>query len=244
MNNEEYINWILDNVKGIERDRYIRIEMGKATPEEIKHVFINKMIKLRRIVIQNYKTIEKIVGYKRTHQKNYEYLEKIGDIVRAAETHLKIADINNLIIDCKDSICDCGKWFQYILRQDLLTEHEACQLFNINWKTFQDAKEEYLKMDETNSDHIVYSVIVVMASEYRERKGRMKDWLDCPRYEMPIYWAMHEYMMDATKDNEEFHEAAFKKFKEIFGDIPTYHAVKDLEGNIIEIVKDEEDIND
>lgn len=244
MDNKKLINYVLDNYSGVRGSRMLKIAAGQLKSEdtEFKQYIINELVRYRRPIIENYKTIEKVAGYRKIHKRKYDYLESIGDIAKAAETHLKIADINNLISSCKDIIADIGKFIADTLRFDLLTEHEACQIFNINWKTWQDNKKMFLELDEREENHLVYSIIVVCGPEYRHRKGRSKDWYDCPNYEMPIYWSIHEYMMREMKDNKEFHNATNKAFKEIFGDIPTYHVVKDLEGRVIDIIEDEEDL--
>lgn len=249
MNKKELINYVLDNYSGVRGSRMLKIVAGQLKSEdtEFKQYIINELVRYRRSIIENYKTIERVAGYRKIHQKKYDYLESIGDIAGAAETHLKIADINVLINSCEDVISDIGKFTADILKFELLTEHEACQVFNINWKTWQEKKERYLNLRnkcKEKVEHLVYSVIAICGPEYRLRKGRAKEWYDCPNYEMPIYWAMHEYMMKEMENNEEFQVATTKAFKELFPGVRTCRVVKDLEGRVVDVIEEKEGLND
>ncbi len=234
------INFILDNYKGVRRDRNLRIISGqlKSTDKEFKKHILNELVYARRDIIKNYRTIETCVEYRKIHSKNYKYFEEVGDITNVAETHIKIAEIDKLISDIKSVISIYGGYIMDILRFDMLSDHEACQVFNINYKTFQDDKKRYLNISEGNEEHLVYKVISICGPEYRQCKGRAKEYYDCPNSEMPVYWAMNEHIRQEMKDNKEFHEATYKAFKEIFPELKTYKTVKDLEGNIIKVIED------
>ena len=241
MNTENAIDYILDNLKGLRRDRALKIVTGQTTEAETKQYIINEFVRYRMEIIRTYRVIEELRDIKSISNKKYKHYESTGDIVHAAENHIKIFKINNDLKALRKCVGVFGARIIYFLKLNVLTEHEACQLFNINYKTFQNAKNEYSKVlekdnkDISNDEHLIYSVIAVCAPEYRHRRGRLKEWLDCPYSEMPIYWAIHEYMLQKMQDNEEFKEASDKAFKECFPGVKTYRAIKDLEGNIIKI---------
>lgn len=244
--NNEFVDFILDTFHGARRDRALKLATGqiKSTDPEFKKFIMNELVIIRRSIIKQYKKVEWLAEYRKEYSKRYKQFEKAGDIVEAAETHIKIAEINGYIKEIEGLIASYGSYVSDVLRFDLLTEHEACQLFNINYKTFQDEKKNYLAIEKKangNNGHLVYSVIAVCAPEYRHRKGRAKEWIDCPNSEVPIYWAMHEHIKQEMKDNEEFKAATNKAFKECFPGLKTYRAVKDLEGNVVKVIEDKKE---
>jgi hypothetical protein len=234
------INFILDNYKGLRRDRNLRIASGqlKNSDPEFKHHILNELVYARREIIKYFQLIETLYEYRKIHSKNYKCFEKAGEISNAAETHIKIAEINKMIGDITNVIASYGGYVIDVLRFDMLSDHEVCQIFNINYKTFKDRKKHYFEICGDKEEHIVYLVLSVCGPEYRHRRGRAKGIYDCLDSEMPIYWAMHKHIMQEMKNNEEFNEAINKVFKEIFPEIKTYKAVKDLEGNVMRVVED------
>lgn len=229
------INFILDNYKGIRRNRALRIAAGelKTTDEEFKNFLFNELVRAKMSIITQYKNIEELTEWEHILVNRYKYFEGNGDMVQAAKTHLKIAEIKNLISKLEKLIASYGGFVANMLRGNLLTEHEACQLFNINWEEFKDRKQHYLEVCGEKKEHIVYLVIAITGCEYRWRKGREKSYFDCPQYEMPMFWAIHEYIMQEMKDNKDFHESTNKMFKELFPKVKTYKQSTDLEGNVL-----------
>jgi hypothetical protein len=240
--NKTSIDYILDNYKGIRRDRALKVVTGqlKSDDKELKQFVLNELVRCRREIVQAYEMIEIANDEISNLRKEYKECASKGDIVGAAETQLIISDIENSRGEIKATIISKGKLIRGLLKAEVITEHEACQVFNINHKTCAIEKESLYKMDTSKEDYSVFDVIVITGCEYRHRKGRAKEFYDCPHSEMPIYWAIHEYTMDAMNDNKEFQEASDKAFKRIFPEVKTYTAVKDLEGNVIKIVEDEE----
>jgi len=239
------INFILDNYAGTRRDRALKLESGllKRGDQEFNQYIKNELFRSRRIIIKNFMQIERISEYKKGHLSNLKCYQRIGDIVNAAETQLHISNLDIIKNETIESIATLGKLFADILRSDVLTEHEICQILNINAKTWDRCKTRYMRMrqDEWKAEannYLNYSIIAVTGPEYRERRGRMKYIFDCPDYEMPIYWAMHIYMIEAMKENKEFQKATREKLKEFWPEIKTYKVAKDAEGNVIKMVEE------
>lgn len=234
------INIILDNCKGIRRDRALRVELGqlKESDDEFKKYIKNELVRARRIVIAFYNYIESLYELRMMEDKKYKHFESINDPVNRAETYLKISEINNTINDKLKIISDMGNFFIAVLRSNILEEHDLCQIFNINWRTFQDKKHEYIEQFG-KEEHLTYKVISVTGVEYRDRKGRDKEFYDCHRSEMPLYWSMFEHIMREIEDNKELNKATDERFKELFPDIKTCRVFEDLEGNIVKIVEEE-----
>lgn len=184
--------------------------------------------------------MDKLYECKKIYDNDYEHFESSNDAVRRAETYLEISEINNLIEDISKHIANLGEIFIEILNLNILSEHDVCQLLNINWKTFQDKKQRY-KNKFGEKDNLTYKIVSVAGAEYRDGKGKLKDIYDCHEYEMPIYWAIGDRIMQEMDNNEEFHKSVRQGIKKFFPGIKTYKAVKDLEGNIVKVVEEKEE---
>lgn len=238
------INFVLDNFKGKRRDRALGILTGTINEDskEYKNYFKCELIRARKLAIKNFKTLEELYKIRYETSKTYKAFEKSDDIVRAAEIQLNLSEIDSTIKEAENIISDLGELFISILSTDMLTEHEALQIFNINSRTWQKNKIRYLEgNNERNSINLVYKLISVTGVEYRRRKGDMKDIYDCDRHEMPVYWAISERILSELENNSELKKAARKKIDELFPGIRKYNAIKDLEGNIVRIEEIKED---
>lgn len=233
------IDFILDNYKGKRRERALKVALNKlkTTDIEFKKYALNELVRFRWSLIKNYKSIELLHEYIRITEREYKKSKREGDIVKSAEVQLYISDVQRLIKDVKEIVASYGGIIASFLRFNILSEHEVCQVFNINHKVWEKQKSRYMSIS-TNKENLVYSIIAITGVEYRKLRGRKKGYYDCPDYEMPVYWGMHEYMMHEMRNNEEFHKATTKAFKELFPKIKTYTAVKDLEGNIVKLLED------
>ncbi len=240
---DKLYDFVLDNFKGKRKDRALRFLSGqlKHGDPELKKYLSCEAARARRAVMGSYKMIELCEDHKREYQEVFNQYKAISNVVDAAELHLILAQLDEDIESEKKQIAFCGRHLSNILQNDVLTEHEACQLFNINEKTWEECRQRYydLMKDKRKPAHPVYSIITVAGAEYRERKGRAKGFYDCPEYEMPVYWAIHEHIYSEMKGNKELNAAAFQKFKELWPEIKTYRAIKDMEGNIISTEEDE-----
>lgn len=236
-------DFIMDNYKGIKRDRALKIatnQLGKGDKEYCQYMK-NELVTFRRSIIKYYKTIEKLSKYREEHMKDLKFWQENRNIIKEAETQLIISEIDEVIQGNRSLIARMGGLVAHILGLNILSEHEVCQLFNINAMTWKKKRGEFLSNCEgkQESDNLISSVIVIKGPEYRALKCREKGVYDCPDYEMPIYWAMHEEAIEHMRTNEEFREAAREKFKQLYPDLKSYKVVKDLEGNIIEVIENE-----
>ncbi|MFL0198690.1 hypothetical protein ACJDU8_24500 [Clostridium sp. WILCCON 0269] len=234
------IERILDTYKStVRQNRILRIKSGelKRTDPEWKQYIKNEFVRDRWIVIALYKRIDELLECKRIYDNDYIYFEKINDVVKRAEIYLQISEINKTIECISKHIANFGKFFIDILTLNILSEHDVCQLLNINCQTFQNRKRRYKnKFGEKNN--LTLKIVSVTGAEYRYRKGKLKGIYDCYEYEMPVYWAVDECMLQEMDNNKEFGEAAGEIFKSIFSDVNTYSAVMDLEGNVIKVVEE------
>ncbi|ADK13136.1 MULTISPECIES: hypothetical protein [Clostridium] len=239
--NDDSINYVLDNYKGVRRDRALKIISGqlKETDLEFKQYVKNELVRDRKTIIEQYKNIEGLHEVRKACEREYKYYEKINDVVNKAEFQLNISEVDKLAKEILRIIATLGEHFIDVLSLNILEEHDVCQLLNINWKIFKNNKQAYIKQFG-EKDKLVYKVISVMGPEYRYRKGRMKEIYDCPKYEMPVYWAMNERIMQEVDNNKELKKLADEAFEKLFPDVKTYRVVKDLEGNVIKVVEETE----
>lgn len=213
-------------------------EIG-SQDKDLKSYTFSQIIRVKMAVSAIFKEIESVGEYRNKCQKLYKEFEDSGDIVGAAGMHLEIKDFQDIINVYKKQIATIGRFLIDILHCDIFTEHEMCQLLNINWITWQKEKESYIKQFGEEED-LIYHITAVTGPEYRHRRGRMKDWYDCPRYEMPVYWSIHEAISQRMDEDEEFKKATDKKFKELFPDFKWYRGITDLEGNLIGLLEEKE----
>jgi hypothetical protein len=234
------IERILDTYKSnVTQSRILRIKSGqlKQTDPEWKLYIKNELIRSRWIVIALYKNIDELLEIKKTYDSYYKYFEKINDVVKKAEIYLQISEINKLVEDISKHIGSLGKFFIDVLNSNILSEHDVCQLFSINFRTFQNKKQRY-KNAFGEKDNLTFKIVSVTGAEYRYRRGKRKGIYDCHEYEMPVYWAVDECILQEMDNNKEFAEAADKVFKSIFSGVKTYRAVTDLEGNVIKVLEE------
>lgn len=234
------IERILNTCKSAARqDRDSKIKSGQLnlTDPEGKQYVKNELVRARWIIIELYKHMNNLYECKRICDNDYKYFESINDPVRRAEAYLKISEINSLIENSSKYISNLGELFIEVLNWNILSEHDVCQLFNINWKTFQSRKQRY-KNNFKEKDNLIFKTISIAGAEYRDRKGRAKGIYDCDEYEMPVYWAIGDRIMQEIDINKDVKEKVRKGIKEFFPSIKTYRTIEDLEGNIIRIVAD------
>lgn len=240
---QKVINNILDNMKGIRRDRALKFVTGKLKygDPELQLYINNELIRRKRIVINEFKTLEDFYKQRERLKVLEKSFHESGNIIQESEAITIEGEIKEIIDNIKNSIVDMGKFFTTILSDEkLINDNAACAIFNINAKTWVNKKREYIEQFN-EKDKLVYKLLTVCGVEYRNRRGRAKDWYDCSQWEMPVYWSVSEFMFREIDKNKDLKNATRKTFKKVFGDIPTCRVVKDLEGNIISVIPNDKD---
>ena len=94
---------------------------------------------------------------------------------------------------------------------------------------------DFIERKETGTDSITESYIIHHA-EYRWRKGRSKDFVDCPNWEMPLFNCISDYMLEEIHKNSEASNKMSNVFEEMFGEALTT-VTFDSNGNVAGIEK-------
>jgi len=83
-----------------------------------------------------------------------------------------------------------------------------------------------------NGQKSITDSFIIHHIEYRWKKGRCKDFVDCPEWEMPLFNCVSAYMWKAINSNSKAKADMDNFFEEIFEDAMIY-TVLDSNGNII-----------
>lgn len=217
-----------------EFERWIRINKNAAEGNDriaISNGLINLKFKLKNI----YKNLDE--WYKeRKRTKRILDLEYIDKSTR--KEYLDYSnEIEKLIENYKSQINSLG--FVLInLYEPMLDRYfnkrEIAQLIGGSYEQIKRIDEWYEKR-ETGTMSISNSYII-HHGEYRWRKGRYKDFIDCPNYEMPLFNCMSDYMWKSINDDPKARVEMNNKFEEMFSD-SMVNATIDEKGNVIAVEK-------
>lgn len=114
------------------------------------------------------------------------------------------------------------------------TEHEIIQIIGGSYEQAKRIKE-WRDKNETGNMLLTESLIMHHV-EYRWRKGRGKDYLTCPRWEMPLFECVSSYVWDVINSDPKAKADMDKVFEDIFGEAMVY-TTTDSQGNIISTEK-------
>ena len=224
---------MLEEKPGIETERYIRMLKGEMQENDRLYIS-NKLIKTKRSLIKQYKKLDhyyleiraakRIIESEAADKYKIEsetYIESIGKIV---------SEIEDYIMSCGDVIINA-----YIpLIDKYFSESEIIQLLSGSYSQAKRIREFYNKK-ETGTRSLTDSFIIHHV-EYRRRKGRDKDFIDCPDWEMPLFNCISTYMWKAINENPKARADMDKFQEEMFGDAMVY-TTTDSQGNIMEAEK-------
>lgn len=205
-----------------------------------KAVICNSLLHYKKMLKDLFSNLE--YCYKARHglQMRHEWLMECGEVKRATEKLLLLNDVKRLIKDNKKHVVSIGTTLIHATRFFDLSVNEVCTILGANELEGQRLYKEYQENEKhKNTFETFLEYAVHRGLEYRNRKGRTKDIYDCPKHEMPFYWAVNEVIFDAIDNSEEFKEKMRNYFKNELG-LTMYRTVEDLEGNVIDIVKDGE----
>ncbi|CAI3564164.1 hypothetical protein CNEO2_1980001 [Clostridium neonatale] len=158
----------------------------------------------------------------RRFKEDYKnYLEELNQYRDSANSYLM--DCGATIIDSFVPMLD--KYF---------TEHEIIQIIGGSYEQAKRIKE-WRDKNETGNMLLTESLIMHHV-EYRWRKGRGKDYLTCPRWEMPLFECVSSYVWDVINSDPKAKADMDKVFEDIFGEAMVY-TTTDSQGNIISTEK-------
>lgn len=215
-------------------ERWVRISKNAAKGNDrlaISNGFINLKFKLKDI----YKNLDKYYEERKKvkNELNLDYIDK--------NTKKKYLDYSNcidkLIENYKVQLNSLGFVLinLYVPMLDkYFNKKEIVQLIGGSYEQIKRI-DEWQDKKETGTRSIVEAYII-HHGEYRWRKGRSKDFIDCPDWEMPLFWCMSDHMHKAIKENPKLSNEMDKQFEEMFSDC-IVDATIDEKGNVIAVEK-------
>ena len=232
---EKQIDEMLKERPGLQTERLIRLLKGGDLKDDRLYIS-NGLVKLKFGIRKVYKELDdfyipeinrvrKILEDKklsRRFKEDYKnYLEELNQYRDSANSYLM--DCGATIIDSFVPMLD--KYF---------TEHEIIQIIGGSYEQAKRIKE-WRDKNETGNMLLTESLIMHHV-EYRWRKGRGKDYLTCPRWEMPLFECVSSYVWDVINSDPKAKADMDKVFEDIFGEAMVY-TTTDLQGNIISTEK-------
>ena len=232
---EKQIDEMLKERPGLQTERLIRLLKGGDLKDDRLYIS-NGLVKLKFGIRKVYKELDdfyipeinrvrKILEDKklsRRFKEDYKnYLEELNQYRDSANSYLM--DCGATIIDSFVPMLD--KYF---------TEHEIIQIIGGSYEQAKRIKE-WRDKNETGNMLLTESLIMHHV-EYRWRKGRGKDYLTCPRLEMPLFECVSSYVWDVINSDPKAKADMDKVFEDIFGEAMVY-TTTDSQGNIISTEK-------
>ena len=182
---------------------------------ELRKIYLN-LDKLQ----QNRRDIKRLLGNDadKLHQEFYnDYLNNLNDYIKNLEK--MIFHYGGMIVNFYIPMLD--KYF---------SEHEIIQIIGGSYEQCKRIKKFYDKHN-TGTRSLTDSLII-HHGEYRWRRGLSKDFIDCPRWEMPLFECVTKYMWQAINNNPKASVDLDNVFEDMFGDAMS-HITTDNQGNII-----------
>ena len=188
----QYVNKRITNQ--FQRDRFIRVEVNNTVEGDDILYFSNCLVKYKFNLRNNYNLIHRY----------YNVIKKYKSILEIKWlTDDKKQEIDATIEKCRKSIKDLnevniniGEIINNYLAESItkhFSDHEIRQLIGGSHEQCERIRK-YIDKKETGTSNRFVSYIM-HHGEYRCKKGRSKDFIDCSDSEMPLFHAMEEYMM-------------------------------------------------
>ncbi|WP_291651332.1 hypothetical protein [Clostridium sp.] len=211
-------------------NRWVRINKNVAEGND-RIAISNNFLKLKFKLVNIYKDLD---NYRKEKKKASKVLE-LEFIDKNTERQYKeyINKLDNLIENYNNQLNSLGYVLVnlYVPMLDkYFNKKEIVQLIGGSYEQIKKIDEWYKKR-ETGTRSITDSYII-HHGEYRWRKGRSKDFIDCPNWEMPLFNCMSDYMWKAINDNPKTRAEMDNKFEEMFQD-SMVNVTIDSNGNII-----------
>lgn len=215
-------------------NRWVRINKNAAEGNDriaISNSFINLKFKLRDIYKDLDKWYEEIRRVKEVLDLDYinksirkEYLDYYNEIDKLIENYkTQLNSLGYVLVNLYVPMLD--RYFN---------KKEIAQLIGGSYEQIKRI-DEYQSKKETGTSSITKAYII-HHGEYRWRRGRNKDFIDCPNYEMPLFNCMSDYMWKEINDDPKLRNKMDNKFEEMFSD-SMVSATIDENGNVIAVEK-------
>lgn len=215
-------------------NRWFRIDKNAAEGNDriaISNGFINLKFKLKDI----YKNLDKYYE-KRKKAKNVLDLEYIDKSTK--KEYLDYSNsIDELIEGYNNQLNSLGTILinLYVPMLDrYFNKKEIAQLIGGSYEQIKRI-DKWQQKKETGTRSITDSYII-HHGEYRWRKGRSKDFIDCPRWEMPLFHCMSNYILKSINKDPKLRNEMDNMFEEMFSDCMVY-TTTDEKGNVIAVEK-------
>ncbi len=221
--------------EGLARERFIRLMMDE--PQENDRLFIsNFLIKTKFLLSQNLKLSSQ-------YRVNLKETKDLIMLVRDKSDLNKLKDYEKALLDAIDTLDEIKINRGAILVNHLLlmidkyfNEHEIIQL--VGGSEYK-AKEIKNAIEDIGSRHLEGGLafnFIFHHGEYKWRKGRAKEFIDCPEWEMPLFFTISDYILKEIKSNPELKSGMDNLFQEMFEDTIAYPKY-DSQGNIVSLDK-------
>lgn len=215
-------------------ERWYRIFKGQAIENDriaISNGFIGLKFKIRDL----YKDLD--TCYKKNKiAKDVLELESIDSDIRKQYIEY-IYELNNYIDRCQ-KILNTLAGVLINLYIPLIDKHfNKKEIIQIIGGSYEEVNKinAFIERKETGTNSITESYIIHHV-EYRWRKGRSKDFIDCPNWEMPLFNCISDYMLEEIHKNSEASNKMSNIFEEMFGEYSS-SVTLDSNGNVINIEK-------
>ncbi|WP_288326610.1 hypothetical protein [uncultured Clostridium sp.] len=239
----------MDEIEGLkeffserEFERLKRISKGEAIGND-RLCISNNIIKIKFELRDRYKTLERLYEEKKGTKESLDFMlseenKKTFFTLsnkKSFEKYLKYLDDG--IDSIKQAISAYGVMLvhYYIPALDkYFTEKEIIQVLSGSYSQAKRIKDYYDKK-ETGTSSLADSFINHHV-EYRWRKGRCKDFIDCPMWEMPLFKCVSSYIWEVIKENPKAKADMYNFMENMFEEAAIY-TTTDEEGNIISAEK-------
>ncbi|WP_066889375.1 hypothetical protein [Clostridium nigeriense] len=215
-------------------NRWVRINKN-AAEENDRIAISNNFLKLKFKLINIYKDLDTCYKDKKrakgvldldyidknTKKEYLDYYSAIDKLIENYKTQLN--SLGYVLVNLYVPMLD--KYFN---------KKEIAQLIGGSYEQIKRI-DEYQSKKETGTSSITKAYII-HHGEYRWRRGRNKDFIDCPNYEMPLFNCMSDYMWKAINDDPKLRNKMDNKFEEMFSD-SMVSATIDENGNVIAVEK-------
>lgn len=227
------------------REKYIKVFSEKEADRAMR-IFHGKPQDDDRLFLSN-----RFIDIKLKLKQAYKYLDIVYDL-RKLLPEDKEEELLGFISEYESYINDCAKSLVDLLIPQIdkyFSADEIVQLISGNYEEVKRIKEWYSK-EKTGTPSVATSYIIHHA-EYRWRKGRCKDFVDCPRWEMPLFNCISDYMLEEIRKVPKFHNEMLQFEENLFGEamiysdtgekvirvMPVREIIKKFKGNFIKELK-------
>lgn len=193
-----------------ETDRAMRLFFGEIKGND--RLFIsNRLIDVKFKLKKVYKNLDVI----------YNYLNAMNSIEALPKNEEE--ELLGYIDEYKKYINTCGEALVDVILPEIdkyFSDDEIIQLISGNHEEVKKIKEWYSKKEEEITS--LSTIYIVHHAEYRWRKGRSKDFVDCPSWEMPLFNCVSDYMIGEIRKVPKFHNEMLEFQKNLFGESMIY----------------------